>query len=559
MSPQLGLGTSLYLAMPGSAVTAASHTLAEAQKAYDAKRYQESIKLLSKLVNTSDEALRIKAIDLRIAVYVKLTKYDLALDDAKLLIRHDRSNAQGYIRCGQIEYLRRQYDAASRWYRHGLRHADSSDRLRPVLQTQLDRAQRHAVDDYKATKACDPMTYLPLEIVDMLLSYFDYKDQTALMRVSSVWKKLLSSRPPLNTRLDFARANRKVTFMAFHAAIRRLQRYPSNVVLANLDPRATGSARSYLQSWLTRSCLQEVELHGPDLVNRSSLRSSSIRHLTMGAHTTATTQDVIKILGACSGLREACFLDVIRDAHHDSSIQLELHMPLLEALTLVSKAPLGNGPALAIGPLESTTNLKSLKVHNVQLRNQDGAFSINFSGHKQLRHVELVSINTVLVLPRSVTTLNLENSMLHLDNPQELDELRTLNMYKTHYIAYDQFQGLLRTASNLANLTITLGLPDHIGEWRDYELKSFLKLQNLRIYCQDLGDNDIPLFLEWFPYVESLVLECAKITGFFIAKLIGDRPQVRHILLQDCLSVSADTVEWAHRRGVKLTMRKTPA
>jgi tetratricopeptide (TPR) repeat protein len=86
--------------------------------AYEAKKYNDALDAFSKAIVLTRKWSPLDVLpilDLRVAVYVKLGNVELARKDATSMIRDNKSDSRGYLRCAQLERLQENLSAALRW------------------------------------------------------------------------------------------------------------------------------------------------------------------------------------------------------------------------------------------------------------------------------------------------------------------------------------------------------------------------------------------------------------------------------------------------------------
>src|SRR5271156_5414262 len=143
--------------------------LADGQEAHKKKEFEKALQLYDTALNSTRKNDRrspdiLNILDLRIATYVKVGKLDLARDDAKTMIRVDRSDGRGYLRCGQLDRLAEDYSSAIRWYDYGIKNVPPSDRLHDYIQAQREKTNDLTMAKIILSKAADPATTLPTEL-----------------------------------------------------------------------------------------------------------------------------------------------------------------------------------------------------------------------------------------------------------------------------------------------------------------------------------------------------------------------------------------------------------
>ena len=89
---------------------------------YEKEQHRQALEatIVIPLPEDTDTAARMNALDLHVMAYVRLNNLPAARRDAVLMLRTNRKDGRGYVRCGQIERLAGDISAASQWYEHGL-------------------------------------------------------------------------------------------------------------------------------------------------------------------------------------------------------------------------------------------------------------------------------------------------------------------------------------------------------------------------------------------------------------------------------------------------------
>jgi F-box/TPR repeat protein Pof3 len=287
--------------------------LSACRSAVAAEKYDEALDAVNSALRvvqkgkSGQQSDLFTVLDHRISVYIKKTDSKLALKDGKSMIRHDRKDGRGYIRCGQIERLLGNLDAAAKWYEQGLKHVPAEHNSVASLREQYASVRRRMV----YMKPADPMTVLPLELVEMLVSYLDYIDVVAILRVSKAWTRILCSLPPLTHTIDYRRDDLgPISACSAKASIRRLK-YPRTLILDHLsNPAATAFAKA-LHRWKGSPTLEYLSIDSRGFflstlpVSRFNLKSISLTALVW-----VDAPDVCRILSQCKEITSASFENV---------------------------------------------------------------------------------------------------------------------------------------------------------------------------------------------------------------------------------------------------------
>jgi len=239
-----------------------SEHLLECQNAVKDKRYDTALEALKSALQASQREGRadyINVLDHRVAVYLIMESLDLALKDAKNMVRHDRRDGRGYLRCGQIERLQSNQAAAMDWYKQGLKRVPNGHRSFSSLQKQLKKIEDQIQQGLVFTKASDPMLALPLETVQLIFSFLSFKQTIGLLRVSRSWNKLISSLPPLIDTIDYQAAKKPINLCMLRATLRKL-RVPKSITATQMYPEARQDLVRRLQNGRSFTELNHLEL-----------------------------------------------------------------------------------------------------------------------------------------------------------------------------------------------------------------------------------------------------------------------------------------------------------
>src|SRR5277367_2398156 len=188
--------------------------------------------------------------------------------------------------------------AAFNVYSTGLRHVSLNSPLRHTLKTKHESTPRAI----KLSKTTDLFTVLPPELLQMILSRFDYSEATASARVSKNWRDVIVSLPAIQTTLDFSGYHKPISKTAFNACIRRLSKQPSMVIAEKLSNPAISDLRKHLALWISPT---HLELRNVSIDIRSINLSASLEVLVVGEQQNLDQAQVCRILSLCSSLRRA--------------------------------------------------------------------------------------------------------------------------------------------------------------------------------------------------------------------------------------------------------------
>lgn len=134
---------------------------------YRRKEYDKALPLLDKAIAGSTLPSA-GLLDTRAACHAKLDDNASALKDAKQTIRLHERDVTGYLRAGRILQSMNKLELASGIYQHGIRKKVQKVELLQALDAKL---QQKLVPP----RAADPMSRLPLEMVEMIFGYMSFR------------------------------------------------------------------------------------------------------------------------------------------------------------------------------------------------------------------------------------------------------------------------------------------------------------------------------------------------------------------------------------------------
>ncbi|KAF3315688.1 hypothetical protein TWF173_003258 [Orbilia oligospora] len=203
-------------------LAAAEKLQAEATAAIRKRNFNGAIDKLTEAINMQPPIL-MGLLDTRAALYDKTEKLKLALKDAKTMMGQEKTNPKGYLRAGKVLHRLDKADLAIEVYKLGIKHAEPSDPQLPRLKEILEKAQEkhNKVMRAAAKKVYDPMQVLPLELLEMVLSYLPFQNIVAMQRVSKTWQRVISSNARFWTTLDFSRARKPISKTALKTCINK--------------------------------------------------------------------------------------------------------------------------------------------------------------------------------------------------------------------------------------------------------------------------------------------------------------------------------------------------
>lgn len=311
------------------------------------------------------------------------------------MIKTQKDDLKGYLRTGRILEQQEKLDTALKIYAYGLKNV-------PVRHLQLLKAAHDKLNrKLSPPTAVDPMSQLPLELAEMVLSYLKFNELVNALRVSKHWKAILTSRPALWTNMDLFISNDRQLAVRPRSVKALIKYSQSKITRARLH---RFSDRDGLRL-LATTCKALEELHfgntqfGGDTLIETVMMSKALKTLNISRAIELTLDQVTQIMKYRPTL-ENVQVDYIKpprqradwkvDLPAFKSLHLTLYLPLgrlqepyLEFLNL-SPLPRQTGPSNSF--LERAPNLKSL-----HLEGWKSAFAhdMDFSGFNSLETLSL--------------------------------------------------------------------------------------------------------------------------------------------------------------------------
>jgi tetratricopeptide (TPR) repeat protein len=279
------------------------------QGLYKARKFAEALDTFNKAVVLAQKWSPSDVLDLldqRVVIHKHVGNIDLARKDAKSMIRVNKADARGYLRCAQLDRSK-DPSAALRWCEHGLNHAAENDSWRPILVAQRDKVEALIHQKIMASKAKDPLSILPAEIFQHLLSYLDFRETVKILRVSKAWMGTVSRLKLLSDTIDFSGARCTINYKMMVAAFKRLAANPKKLIMTQLSGPAEALLLKNLERWHKYTQLEMLTI-SPNVISigtppfaRYNLRSLDVEGGEIGGIT------ILEILKECRSLEVGRF------------------------------------------------------------------------------------------------------------------------------------------------------------------------------------------------------------------------------------------------------------
>ena len=308
----------------------------DGSRQHEKKPHYESLEPpnVAPLSNESDTRAKMEALDLRVTGSLKSKNLSAARRDAIAMIRANKSDGRGYVRCGQIELLAGDIPAASQWYEHGLRRVPESDRLYTYMKEQLRRIT-------VSSRPRDPVSLLPAEIMELVVSYLEYRQIARAHSVSRLWAGVLPTIRPMSDTVDFRISTKSITATSAKTALRRVKKSARTFYLTNLSEAARRSVKSHLDEYKDYPKLQTLSLSSMDYslwslpFSKYPLTEINISD-SIGGVEMAT---IVRILKTCKALKVGRFSNIlVPGAYYPDAVSVQdfrTGLPISNVLTVL--------------------------------------------------------------------------------------------------------------------------------------------------------------------------------------------------------------------------------
>lgn len=245
------------------------------------KKLSDALKLSTDDAKTLKIKSNLAKVYKQMASKVASSDFTKAMEYSKFVIDLTPNESPGYLTIGKILQENNKDEAALKMYQIGLRRVDESDKLRHVLEGQLEVLRRRLEGnggDSKVVKGVrtektaspppiclDPVMVYPPEVLENVFSHIPFRTIVRAMRVSKTWQTTIESmRHVWNSRINFSAAPRdkpvsvKAMERYFKYATRcapttdleELKHTQNNIRIVNLLGMHSKSQEYALNQWL---------------------------------------------------------------------------------------------------------------------------------------------------------------------------------------------------------------------------------------------------------------------------------------------------------------------
>ncbi|KAF2637408.1 hypothetical protein P280DRAFT_433111 [Massarina eburnea CBS 473.64] len=228
---------------------------------YKRKQYEKAIEAFSSGIDAA-VLPAVALFDYRAACQEKLENYNAAVKDGREAIRADKKDVRGYLRTGSALQKLDKLGTAVQIYKLGMKNVPISVKHFDLLQKTHNQLTRKL----SPPKAIDPFAILPVELVEMIISYIPFKNVVNCLRVSKGWKNYLVKRPNLWLNLDLSEATKLVSRGFIRRAVQYSENHVNRLVIHRFQH--TDMLRN-----IATTCkeLRELEIHSLPMMLAESL------------------------------------------------------------------------------------------------------------------------------------------------------------------------------------------------------------------------------------------------------------------------------------------------
>ncbi|KAL8916395.1 MAG: hypothetical protein Q9208_008542 [Pyrenodesmia sp. 3 TL-2023] len=540
---------------------------------YRRKNYHGALNFFDSIIS-HDKSPDIEALDNRAATYEKLGDLHAALKDGRRMVSDYKSScavnpppyislsvcisngSKGYLRTGKILRLLDKEETALGIYKYGLRNVPPGDPSFQLLNQMHDDLSRAC----GPRKARDPLTVLPNEIAEMIMSHFDFRQIVSIIRVSTQWRDYLTSMPGLWTKLDFSAAKSNIP----GTAIKKYLQYSRKVATEVVTNRLLFQQDKFLRHVALFCRKLEILQIKDGCSNESLIRAVSItrnlKSLSLSSNCAVTLDCVSQVLGHGSTLVRAEFHHIL--APHPPRPPLwPSNLPKLQALTLNYETPSSSSSMMpSVDPL-----LEHLpEICELKLSNWSSNRTIPSPGNIEMSHLHTLTLTNYqgevlfhsLPLVRFVKLNRCPLIFRRLSTSDFKPDLRVLG-YSKFSISYAELEPekvlqLIGTnVEELRHLSIS-----HCTTLLEVDLIKMVnmgymdQLSHLDLSHTHVTDNVIEILVPRARHLRTVKLAATKITGISVKALVTQPGmELVHLDVTDCNDISADAKTMARRKG----------
>ncbi|KAL3465159.1 hypothetical protein BJX64DRAFT_69873 [Aspergillus heterothallicus] len=511
----------------------------------------------------------LSVLDNRAATYTKLLRYDQALKDSRQMIKHDKQDERGYLRCAKALLLDGKSEKALEVYAYALKTLPKDSSRRQVVESMHQKLQ-----DKLLSKCYDPFSVFPYEIARMVVEHFDFRELVAILRVSKGWDRFLSSMRDLWMRLDFTGARSRIHWSSVLSYIRRSKAMLTQAVVTNLTKASIRKVLEYISRCPNLQHLEILCPFGSEGVYELFKGCKQLKFLLISAETPIPQSTLTKLLFSLSSLERIEIHKAIKSREAD--VQWPSSLPRLQSITLgTTESGVAENyvPALYI-PRKVITPFALSSLTELRLHSNPQIFvpyppSFNPADFFRLQKLDIsgIYVGGEFALPPSLQFLRIHGGAaiealpftLFDDKPLHLPNLETLIFSDVPWVTHVTLMAFVAQAKAPMRVLhvdscFRITATTLVTLLREYALQ--LKTLNVA-HIMGIDDTTIYFLIERLTALKVLNLSYTDITGVTL-KMLADtqvtdaKAHVDCVHIKGCEGVSSDAIDYGRSRGLVL-------
>ncbi|KAI8580465.1 hypothetical protein K450DRAFT_237175 [Umbelopsis ramanniana AG] len=508
-------------------------------------------------------------LDCRAATNQRLGKHKDALEDARLIVKLEPTQARGYLRLYKVLTHLNQKDKAQQVIGVSLRRVPAFDKLYPALKRlKTSKDIDTPIQNY--------WPLLPLELIHSIFLSLPLQDRVRSMRVCRYWHQILRDTPAIWRDLTITNPSTRITFPAFTTYLKRAgSAGVHTIALGSISFKKQRGNEPMKDLLNAPQCLQHIDFTGWSASHstaQSLLRQNKSTLRYVNATDATSSNDYI-----CAAIEECDILETLVCLNYTRLDYNELKYPSRAASSVKNfhfKTQLPAAGGYTAGPMVryigSLPNLENLSLHYTD--GIPGTFI-----HRLILSLPYLQQFRVRIEQRLSSALRTDTTnTLSAREAKELERnsanIRVFSLACLCFYDWELIPIITGCREKIQALTLyETSLTDHglqhvclqpLPQLQVLELSrchfSSETMVSLLRACPNLRNvvlNDLPnandevmTALAQCKHVTTLdISSSTKITGFGVRRVVAGCPSLRR-LVADCCSIDLDTIQ--HTRSV---------
>ncbi|KKK26834.1 hypothetical protein ARAM_003398 [Aspergillus rambellii] len=537
------------------------------QNLYRQGSWEAAVKAFTEALKSQDVDA-VSVLDNRAATYTKLLRFDQALKDSRQMIKHDKQDERGYLRCAKALLLDGKPEKALEVYAYALKSIPKQHSRRQLVEQLHDKLR-----DKLVSKCYDPFSVLPLEIANMVVQHFDFRQIVAILRVSKGWDRFLSSIRDLWMRLDLSGGRGKIHWSSVLAYIKRSKAMLTQAIVNNLSGPSVRRALEYISRCPNLEHLEIWSSFSPEGIFELFKGCKKLKVLLVSANTNTPQSTITKLLSSLPRLERIEIHQATKS--HQSDVKWPASLPNLRSITLSTVesavSPEGFLPALHLPRLtDPSTPLPISNLTELRLHSNPQIFvpyppSFNPMDLPRLQKLDMsgLYIGGDFGLPASLQFLRIrggaaiETLPFATEEPFHLPNLQTLILSDAPWVTTETLYAFLVAAqSPLEVLHVDSCFRVSGSHLVDVFRGHATRLTTLNVaHILGIGDSTLDVLVQHIPTLKVINMSFTEITGCAIKSVVDARgaenkASVDHLYIKGCEGVSSDAIEYGRSKGI---------